>query len=332
MDHRFNLAEQEYARLRREFEAGRLSEQAFHDSLSELAVQDAGGRFWMLGANTGRWYFYDGRQWIESDPNPPIAPKIAPRAPQTTRRSRSYWVAFAVASLVCFIIAVLLLFSFLESPRRFTASAVGLDQAASSSVAAGKTIAELTPVPADGQNAPAADEPTTAPKLPGTPLPEDIPTVNPTAVPTHPPQVSNPVTTQGVIPTITPQGYRAPEAAQEAYPPGIYVTHIEVADKIQRGQAARFTARFVNTTGQTQRVQWQVVILDPGSNKELTQASPFAITVPNGKSRFWRSFVPLSGRGGCITLHAVAAYKQGNKLVFFQNTDGSTLAAEFQAC
>lgn len=331
MDNRFNVAEKEYARLRREFEAGRLSIEELQNALQQLAVQDAGGRYWMLGANTGRWYFYDGTRWIESDPNPPIAPKPAPRAPETTQRSRSYWVAFAVASLVCFIIAALLLISFLESPRRFTASAVGLDKAASSSVATGKTIAELTPVPADGQDE-AADEPTTAPKLPGTPLPEDIPTLDPTAVPTHLPQVSNPVTTQGVIPTITPPGYRAPEAAQESYPPGIYVTHIEVADKIQRRQAARFTARFVNTTGQTQNLQWIIVIVDPSSNKELTTASPFAVSIPRGKSRFWRSFVPLTSRGGCVTLHAVAAYQQGNTRTFFQDTDGSTAAAEFQAC
>jgi hypothetical protein len=230
------------------------------------------------------------------------------------------------------VVAVLLI-SLLESPRRFTASAVGIETVTSQSQSLGNTRADQTSVPADGPGDSASEAlPTDAPLLPGTPLPSPMPTVSPSVVPTNPPNVSTPVTTVGVIPTITPLGFRAPETAQPSFAPGIYVTGIRVPPNAKRQQPVRFTATFVNTTGQSQQLQWRIVVLD-SSNKEVGQSSPFGITVPRGNSRWWRSFVPVNTRGGCITLQARAELRlEGKKWESSQNTDGSTPVENFEVC
>ena len=66
-DPRFGHAESEYARLRKEFDAGRVTSEAFEAALTKLMFE-SGGRYWMIGANTGQWYASQGDQWIATTP------------------------------------------------------------------------------------------------------------------------------------------------------------------------------------------------------------------------------------------------------------------------
>lgn len=68
MDDQFKNAEKEFQQLRDEFDQKRLSEPDFKKKLKELRLQDQEGRFWTIGAQTGKWYCFDGHDWIESKP------------------------------------------------------------------------------------------------------------------------------------------------------------------------------------------------------------------------------------------------------------------------
>jgi hypothetical protein len=76
LDPRFAAVEQHVARLRQELAAGRLTEQRFRATLSDLKLE-SDGRYWMPGGESGKWRVYDGKDWIEA------APPRAKRALQT---------------------------------------------------------------------------------------------------------------------------------------------------------------------------------------------------------------------------------------------------------
>ncbi len=60
--------EQRYQQLRRDFEAGKLDEAAFVAEVDKLQFQDHLGRYWMIGAQSGNWHYYDGQAWHQADP------------------------------------------------------------------------------------------------------------------------------------------------------------------------------------------------------------------------------------------------------------------------
>jgi hypothetical protein len=68
MDDQFKNVEEEFNQLRDEFNRKRLSEPDFKKRLKELRLQDQDGRFWTIGAQTGKWYCFDGNDWIEARP------------------------------------------------------------------------------------------------------------------------------------------------------------------------------------------------------------------------------------------------------------------------
>jgi hypothetical protein len=68
MDDQFKNVEKEFQQLRDEFNRKQLSEPDFKKKLKELRLQDQDGRFWTIGAQTGKWYYFDGNDWIESNP------------------------------------------------------------------------------------------------------------------------------------------------------------------------------------------------------------------------------------------------------------------------
>lgn len=68
MDNRFREIEQEFQQLKRKYRQNKISEREFKDSLKALRLKDGKGRYWTLGARTGKWYYYDKNRWIESHP------------------------------------------------------------------------------------------------------------------------------------------------------------------------------------------------------------------------------------------------------------------------
>jgi len=55
----FKQAEERYLLLRGQLAAGRLTRDEFDAALKDLMVEDEQGRFWMLGADSGKWYVHE---------------------------------------------------------------------------------------------------------------------------------------------------------------------------------------------------------------------------------------------------------------------------------
>ncbi|MBI4789238.1 MAG: hypothetical protein HY782_19570 [Chloroflexi bacterium] len=68
LDERFERAEREFFKFKGQLDAGRITPEQFDAALKELIVEDSHGRFWMLGADTGKWYTHDGEAWVEGTP------------------------------------------------------------------------------------------------------------------------------------------------------------------------------------------------------------------------------------------------------------------------
>lgn len=90
---KYRHAEDEYFKLRGQFDTGRLTQEQFDEKLRALMLQDEQGRYWMLGADSGKWYYYDGTKWVQGDPYPgasmppPIALAAAPSSAPPTASS-----------------------------------------------------------------------------------------------------------------------------------------------------------------------------------------------------------------------------------------------------
>jgi hypothetical protein len=68
MNRAFREVESAFQVLRQRFRDGEISRREFIDQLKKLRLRDDEGRFWMIGAQTGRWYFFDGREWVQAEP------------------------------------------------------------------------------------------------------------------------------------------------------------------------------------------------------------------------------------------------------------------------
>ena len=98
----FPRVDAEFRKLKAQYEADDLSEADFKARLQDLMVQDEQGRWWMIGYETGQWYFHDGVQWVptepppaqqaestsavEAEPTPPVMPQASP-APKNKARA-----------------------------------------------------------------------------------------------------------------------------------------------------------------------------------------------------------------------------------------------------
>jgi hypothetical protein len=68
MSSSFKDTEKAFLSLRRQFRGKEISRREFIDQLKKLRLRDSQGRFWMIGAQSGKWYLFDGRDWVLSDP------------------------------------------------------------------------------------------------------------------------------------------------------------------------------------------------------------------------------------------------------------------------
>jgi ribosomal protein L37E len=68
MTDQFREVEAAFGRLKGRFNEGKISQREFIDSLKQLRLKDEEGRFWMIGAQTGKWYYFDGNDWLPSQP------------------------------------------------------------------------------------------------------------------------------------------------------------------------------------------------------------------------------------------------------------------------
>lgn len=68
MGDRFREIEETFALLRRKFHERTISQREYIDTLKQLRVKDEEGRFWMIGAQSGNWYCFDGGGWTQGKP------------------------------------------------------------------------------------------------------------------------------------------------------------------------------------------------------------------------------------------------------------------------
>ncbi|HEX9074385.1 MAG TPA: tetratricopeptide repeat protein [Anaerolineae bacterium] len=74
--------ERRFYELKGKLDVGALDEEAFKTEIEKLRFQDAQNRWWMIGAQSGKWYMYDGTRWVPGQPpdEPPEPPPAPPEA------------------------------------------------------------------------------------------------------------------------------------------------------------------------------------------------------------------------------------------------------------
>ncbi len=68
MGDQFREVEETFALLRQKFNDRRISQREYVDSLKQLRIKDDEGRFWMIGARSGKWYAFESGEWVEAKP------------------------------------------------------------------------------------------------------------------------------------------------------------------------------------------------------------------------------------------------------------------------
>jgi len=64
----FKNVEKEFRQLYRDYQQKLITEKEFQKQLKKLRLKDENGRYWTIGAQSGKWYYFDGKDWIESKP------------------------------------------------------------------------------------------------------------------------------------------------------------------------------------------------------------------------------------------------------------------------
>ena len=64
----FEEADRRYAELRRQRDAGSISDEEFDAQRRQLMVQDDEGRWWAKSCKTGEWHYRDGSTWVRGIP------------------------------------------------------------------------------------------------------------------------------------------------------------------------------------------------------------------------------------------------------------------------
>jgi hypothetical protein len=65
--------ESRFFELKGKLAVGQITEDELKRELEKLRFQDQEGRWWMIGAQSGRWYYYDGARWLIGQP-PALSP------------------------------------------------------------------------------------------------------------------------------------------------------------------------------------------------------------------------------------------------------------------
>lgn len=81
--------EKKFFELKGKLEVGVITEDEFKAQVGKLRFQDAQSCWWMIGAQSGKWYSFDGLRWVpgtppRDEPAPSIEAITAPPSPATT--------------------------------------------------------------------------------------------------------------------------------------------------------------------------------------------------------------------------------------------------------
>ncbi len=184
----------------------------------------------------------------------------------------------------------------------------------------------LVPTPTSGSTAEVAGAPSLTPATSATPTLRLTPPTTPTAIAT-----ASPSATLGASAAISKT------TATDA-PPNIYVTDLRAEQQLpRRNQDIYFDVTFLNTTGSTQALRWDVLVYRPGNLRQyFGQSLPIGKgdSIPPGSAQV-RSFGPyrLSGNGPCedIVLR-VARMDNTSPAGFIDRPDGSPFMETITVC
>ncbi len=74
--------ESRFFELKGRLSLGLMTEDEFKREMEKLRFQDQQGRWWMMGAQSGKWYYYEGSRWLIGQPPEIPAADLAPEAPR----------------------------------------------------------------------------------------------------------------------------------------------------------------------------------------------------------------------------------------------------------
>ncbi|MBN2047098.1 MAG: hypothetical protein JW750_04575 [Anaerolineaceae bacterium] len=63
----FTQIMQRYVRLREKYEQGELDARSFENQVNSMVFKDEQDRYWQIGVESGKWYYYDGEHWVQDD-------------------------------------------------------------------------------------------------------------------------------------------------------------------------------------------------------------------------------------------------------------------------
>jgi hypothetical protein len=64
----FDQVQAAFDELKKRLQKGEISRQSFIEEIKKLRLKDDQGRFWTIGLQTGKWYYFDGKDWLQADP------------------------------------------------------------------------------------------------------------------------------------------------------------------------------------------------------------------------------------------------------------------------
>jgi|GEM_PF-4071364 len=64
----FAAADQMYVSLKRLFDTGVLTADAFDAQLKQMMIQDSAGHWWSKSRESGEWFYFDGSDWVQGTP------------------------------------------------------------------------------------------------------------------------------------------------------------------------------------------------------------------------------------------------------------------------
>jgi len=267
----FQEAEKTYRNLKAQHAAGKLSDADFEAEVAKLRHQDAQGRWWQLGVQTGEWYMHDGQKWNKAKPPtisaaPAAEPSAAPEGGVAQPKrggalpARLFSAAPAgrgagglppAALIVIIVVVALIAIAAVVGGYLLLSGGRGPSPAARATATPTVVLASLpTPV-----------VPTITLALP-TDTPVVVPTIEVTtteATPTRTPGAARPTATQRPATSPTPAGPTATKTP--ALPPGVYVAKVRTdPPQPNPGSSVTFYVTFLNTSGGVGPSPWLVKV------------------------------------------------------------------------
>jgi TolB protein len=68
-NNKIEALERRYQTLLSDYQADKIDEATFIAEVDQLQFQDEWGRYWMVGAQSGAWHYYDGQTWHQAEPH-----------------------------------------------------------------------------------------------------------------------------------------------------------------------------------------------------------------------------------------------------------------------